>query len=81
MKWKVTALLLASTLAIATTAALAKPPRGKHHHRYAARVDHRATAFDYYANRQHRTVFDRPDGYWPDHRLCFPGACRDNPHY
>lgn len=83
MKSKMTTLLLASALAVATTVALAGSSQCKRHYCFsdATRVNDRAANYDYYEEWRHRRLYDQHDGYYPDYRGCFPGICRDNPYY
>jgi hypothetical protein len=84
MKSKITILLLMSAFAIAATDAVAQPPQ-RHHHRHPARFNDRAVASDdqpeWYQKWLLNRLYNQPEGYLPDYRGCFPGACRDNPRY
>jgi hypothetical protein len=80
MKSKITILLLMSAFAIPATNAVAQP----RHHRHPARVIDHAAAFDqaeWYQKWMLNRLYNQPEGYVPDYRGCFPGACRDNPRY
>jgi hypothetical protein len=83
MKSKITILLLMSAFAIAATDAVAQPPQ--RHHRHPARFNDRAVASDdqpeWYQKWLLNRLYNQPEGYLPDYRGCFPGACRDNPRY
>jgi hypothetical protein len=83
MQSKMTTLLLASALAISTTAVLAGSLN--HKNRDAARFDDRAGAYEYrpdwYRVWQLNRLYRQREGYLPDYRGCFPGVCRDNPYY
>jgi hypothetical protein len=35
----------------------------------------------WYERWQQNRLYGQRNGYWPDYRGCFPGACRDNPRY
>jgi hypothetical protein len=64
--------LLALAFAISTTAALARSRD------CAKPYDHRP---DWYRVWQLDRLYNQRDGYYPDYRGCFPGLCRDDPHY
>jgi hypothetical protein len=85
MKSKITILLLMSAFAIAASATVAEPLRTQRHHRHPARFNDRAVAFDeqpeWYQKWLLNRLYNQPEGYSPDYRGCFPGACRDNPRY
>jgi hypothetical protein len=82
MKSKITILLLMSAFAIAATDAVGQTQR---HHRHPVRFNDRAVAFDdqpeWYQKWLLNRLYHQPEGYVPDYRGCFPGACRDNPRY
>lgn len=79
MKATMLILLLTSVVTITTTLALAQPLPGKRHR--GDRLNDRSLALDHHRPLQYGAVEVRRDGYLPDYRLCFPGACRDNPYY
>jgi hypothetical protein len=86
MRSTVSTLLLASALAIGTSAAFAQSYRTQRYDsdemRYGARDDYRAETPFYYGQQGWRNP---PYGlgrlYRPDPATCRPGACRDNPYY
>jgi hypothetical protein len=78
MKSKMTILLLMSAFAIATTGTFAQPlPAERHRSRAVAYHEHPEWYQRWLLNR----LYKQREGYVPDYRQCFPGACRDNPRY
>jgi len=73
--------MLASAVAVATTAAVAEPPGAARDNSAAALFSGRTAISNHHKGWYRASIFHRRDGYLPDHRLCFPGACRDNPYY
>jgi hypothetical protein len=83
MRCSVRVALMASAVAIATLAAFAEPVRAESYEAALFR-GHIVTSDHYRGHHRgwHRaSIFHRREGYLPDHHLCFPGACRDNPYY
>jgi len=86
MRSTASTLLLASALAIGTTAAFAQSRHAQRYDsdemRYGAPYDDRAAVPFYYGQQGWRNP---PYGlgrlYRPDPATCRPGACRDNPYY
>ena len=84
--------LLALAFATPTTASLAQPrPPDPYDDSHAARFVDPAAAYEYpewnrrspdwYRRWQLHRLYHQREGYLPDYRVCFPGACRDNPYY
>jgi hypothetical protein len=83
-----TKLLLASILAMTTGAAFAQsyaPERSGRLHAGIADAQYVGSSYDqrpdWYRRWQLRRLYRQRQGYVPDHRACFPGACQDNPYY
>lgn len=82
MKSKIAILLLVSAFSVAATATVAQPLTT--HHRHPARLNDHPTFGDqpeWYQKWLLNRLYSQREGYSPDYRLCFPGACRDNPRY
>lgn len=83
MKSKLTVTLIALALAVVSTAAVTNSASAERYNHRVARYDRAAywERPDWWRYWQLKRLYHQRQGYVPDYRECFPGACRDNPYY